>query len=34
MKLKNTRRVLKEELDAGHGIDIAIDCPCGEVMVK
>ena len=31
---ENVADVLKEELDAGHGIDVAIDCLGGEIMGK
>ncbi len=31
---ENVEEVLKEELDNGHGIDVAIDCLGGEVMGK
>ena len=31
---KDIAAVLKEELDAGHGVDLAIDCLGGEVMGK
>ena len=31
---ENIADVLKEELDAGHGIDVAIDCLGGEIMGK
>lgn len=31
---ENIAEVLKEELDAGHGVDVAIDCLGGEIMGK
>jgi len=33
-KREDLAAVLKEELDAGHGVDIAIDCLGGEIMGK
>jgi NADPH2:quinone reductase len=31
-KVQDLPSVLQEQLDAGHGVDIAIDCVCGELM--